>query len=148
VPIDIDNLPTVGPAKWQRATRRLGGSASTTPDRPRLIVLHTIESPELSGQAQMTAVWMRDNGTYGTEIVSSHVAADDLGVIRCVEDGAVAFTCGTPWNDCSLNIEMSGRAAQQDGDWRDPYSTALREHVAQLTAAWCDRHGRGLLRLD
>ena len=137
VVLDLTTLPTVGPAKNQRAFRRVGGTGGAGADRPRVIVIHTIESPEDTGRARGTAVWMRDTGGYGGDIVSSHVTVDDTEIIRCVEDAVTAFTCGAPWNDLSLNIEQAGRAAQDDNGWNDPYSNSQRELVSQLCAAWC-----------
>ena len=133
----LDSLESFAPAKNQRATRRLGGSSSSTPDRPRLIVIHTMETPEDVGRARSTAKWVQTSG--GTSQVSCHFTADDAEIIRCVLDEHVAFTQLTPWNDMSLSIEQAGRAAQGADDWQDPYSVGQRRLVAKVVAAWCQK---------
>ena len=133
----LDGLEFIGPAANYRTTRRLGGSSSTVPDRPRLIVIHTMETPEDVGRARSTAQWVKTSG--GSAQVSCHFTADDAEAIRCVADEHVAFTQLTPWNDMSLSIEQAGRAAQTADEWGDPYSLGQRGLVARIVAAWCQR---------
>lgn len=136
----LDSLEYIGPAKNQRNYRALGGSGGKPgTDRPRLIVIHTMEAPERDGMARQTAVWVRDSG--GAAQVSCHFTADNVEAIRCVADTSVAFTQLTPWNDMSLSIEQAGYANQSQGDWQDPYSVGQRRIVAKIVAAWCQKWG-------
>jgi len=136
----LDGLEYIGPAKNQRSYRALGGSGGKPgTDRPRLIVIHTMEAPERDGMARQTAIWVRDSG--GPAQVSCHFTADNLEAIRCVSDTSVAFTQLTPWNDMSLSIEQAGYAGQSAGDWQDPYSVGQRRLVARIVAAWCQKWG-------
>ena len=138
--LDLDGIPVIGPAKWWRPTRTLGGLLNPAgPDRPRLIVIHTMEAGETVGQARSAATWMQTSG--GTGQVSSHLTIDSTEVIRVVPDSGTAFTCGAPWNDMSLNIEQAGYAAQDAAGWADPYSVAQRDLTAQAVAWWCARYG-------
>lgn len=135
----LDACEFIGPAKWYRQSRRLGGPRSTSGlnDRPRLIVIHTMEAPERDGAARSTAMWVKTSG--GDAQVSCHFTADNAEAIRCVEDRHAAFTQGSPWNDMSLSIEQAGYARQEDGDWHDAYSNGQRHIVARIVAAWCER---------
>lgn len=134
----LNGLEYIGPAKNQRNYRALGGSGGKPgTDRPRLIVIHTMEAPERDGMARQTAVWVRDSG--GTAQVSCHFTVDNLEAIRCVSDTSVAFTQLTPWNDMSLSIEQAGYAGQSAGDWQDDYSVGQRRLVARIVAAWCQK---------
>lgn len=134
----LDGLEYIGPAKNQRNYRALGGSGGKPgTDRPRLIVIHTMEAPERDGMARQTAVWVRDSG--GAAQVSCHFTVDNAEAIRCVSDTSVAFTQLTPWNDMSLSIEQAGYAGQSAGDWQDPFSVGQRRLVARIVAAWCQK---------
>lgn len=138
--LDLDSVPYY-PAKYQRLLRRKGGSGGTKPDSPRVIVIHTMESSRSVGTAQSNAVWQRDNGNNGTDVVSSHLAVDPATVLRCVHDDAVAFTQSTPWNDMALSIEQAGRAAQTAEQWADDLGAPQVELVAQACASWCVKWG-------
>lgn len=134
----LDACDYIGPAKNLRTYRAMGGSGGTPgSDRPRLIVIHTMEASEAPGRARSTAQWVKDSG--GAAQVSCHFTADDVEAIRCVADIHTAFTQLTPWNDMSLSIEQAGFAAQTLGDWMDPYSVGQRRIVARIVAAWCEK---------
>lgn len=135
----LDTREFIGPARYYRTARRLGGSQATVPDRPRLIVIHTMETPEDAGRARSTALWVQTSGGGPDRMVSTHFCVDNAEAIRCVEDAQVAFTQGTPWNDMGLSIEQAGRAGSTAAEWQDAYSVAQRRLTARLVAAWCER---------
>lgn len=137
----LNARPFVGPAKYYRTQRRIGGKDGPPGEVPRLIVIHTMEAPEDANRALSTALWVRDSGGGDARQVSTHFTVDDQAAIRCVLDEHVAFTEGAPWNDFGLSIEQAGYAAQDAGDWQDAYSVAQRRLVARIVAAWCEKHG-------
>lgn len=136
---DLDVVEFI-PAKNQRAARKLGGSGGTHPDVPRVIVIHTMECPMEDGRARSNAVWQRDTGEHGGDLVSSHLAIDPHETLRCVADENVAFTQATPWNDMALAIEQSGFARFVD-EWASADGRAQVERVAEACASWCKKHG-------
>lgn len=138
--IDLDSVPYY-PAKNQRLVRRLGGASGTKPDHPRVISIHTIEGPRAVGAAVVNATWQRESGAYGGEVVSSHAVVDPATVLRCVQDDAVAFTQGTPWNDMCLSLEQAGRASQTAEEWADDLGAPQVELDAQVCAFWCVKWG-------
>ena len=95
--------------------------------RPRLIVVHSTESPNTKGTADIIGV-----GRYlcrADVAASSHVITDADGQsVRLVPDERKAWTQAW-WNPWCLSIEQVGRAAQ--ADW-------ARDEVRE-TARWIAR---------
>lgn len=116
-----------------RYRRRVRNKSSRNGVRPRLIVVHSTESSNQAGLADLVGLgaWF-DNPR---SRASSHVGIDAEGnSARYVRDSEKAWTC-SGYNSVSLNIEQIGRAAQ--GGWTDK---EYRE-CARWIAYWCKIHG-------
>jgi N-acetyl-anhydromuramyl-L-alanine amidase AmpD len=97
-----------------------------------LIVLHSTESSNLPGSADLQGVadWFANP----TSQVSAHVITDDDGhSARCVADRDKAWAC-VEFNSPSLNIEQIGRAAQSHWSRREWLETA------RWIAQWSHEH--------
>lgn len=96
----------------------------------RLLILHTSESPEFLGSMIYDA--------YRPETVSCTAFVGELGEIGAdVPEADRPWTTGR-WNDESLAVEVCGRAAWTEAQWR-----ARPRQLAALTdllTDWCRRH--------
>lgn len=105
---------------------------------PKLMVLHTTESHNRPGDADLAAIvsWFDNPAAQA----SSHVVVDAEGQsARCVPDEAKAWTQAA-YNPVCLSIEQIGFSSQ--GSWE---ITELRE-TARWLAAWSIKHGIPLRR--
>ena len=120
--------PSVSKFVQAKHFRQGGGSR-----RVRLVVLHSAEAPEKPGTAQAIARWFA-----GPEapMASAHYAVDAGDTVQCVLEGDVAFAAPGSNHD-GIQIELAGYARQEPEDWRDVYSTAMRERAAVLAAFIC-----------
>lgn len=102
--------------------------------RPRLIVVHSTESDNITGSSR-DLVNMAGYLSQPSTRASSHVIVDSDGhSARIVGDGLKAWTCAY-WNPVSLNVEQIGRASQSHWS-RDE----LRE-TARWIARWSKMYG-------
>ena len=113
----------------------------TVPEAPRkvrLVVIHTMESPEGIGTARAVAEWF--GGIRGeAPRASAHYCIDNREVIQCVpETGIAAHAPGV--NTVSIGVEHAGRASQGLSGWSDLYSQECLSLSAQLVADICRRH--------
>lgn len=111
-------------------------------NQPRWIVIHTTESPKVSGGAQNIANYFAST----PEVKSAHYTVDADGAVQSVreEDGAfhtTGFASGFEVNRNSIGIEHVGYARQTPAEWRDSYSAAELEHSAKLVANIARRWG-------
>lgn len=102
----------------------------------RVVVLHTMETPETSQMAEaIGAGWFLNP----TAFASAHYNVDNDSIVQGVPEKDMAWTApGT--NEDGIQIEQAGRAAQTTADWNDAYSTALLENSARLVADICRRN--------
>jgi hypothetical protein len=107
--------------------------------KPRIIVLHSAETSEITASAEGTAGYFM--GGSGGRIASAHYCTDIDSVVQCIpEDKSAAGTPGG-WNRFSIHIEQAGRAAQSVVQWRDAYSTEMIDkRVVPLLVDICLRH--------
>ncbi len=111
---------------WQWADR----------DAIRLIVVHTMESPEKPGTARAVAKWFAGATA---PMASAHVCVDNVEQIECVKPQHIAF--GAPGaNRDGYQIEHAGRAAQSALDWQDPFSVAMLVLSARQAASIAHRY--------
>jgi N-acetyl-anhydromuramyl-L-alanine amidase AmpD len=100
---------------------------------PRRIILHTTESNDLKGVADMTGVvgfWRRQGLGYG-----AHLIIDGEGqTCRCAAGGNIVWATGGA-NTGSLQIEMVGKAAWSKRFWLLRRRKQLNE-VARWLAYW------------
>lgn len=100
----------------------------------RVIVIHTMETPERDGIADDIA---RDFATRPpTSKASAHLCIDNKKIVQCVKDNDIAFAAPGANSD-GINLELSGRARQSAADWQDEYSTAVLENAANAAAQYC-----------
>ena len=96
---------------------------------PRIIVLHTMETPESAGRAKQVALWFA--GSTAPQ-ASAHYCVDNSEIIQCVKDADTAWAVDDfDLNQQSISIELAGAASQTGAQWHDSYSVA---EFAQLVA--------------
>lgn len=93
---------------------------STRNRRLRLIVMHTMESPEAGDTAESVANWFAGPTS---PIASAHACIDSDSIVLCLPPSATAFAA-PGCNADGYQIELAGRAAQGAVGWADAYSQA------------------------
>lgn len=100
----------------------------------RVIVIHTMETPERDGIAEDIA---RDFANRPpSNKASAHLCIDNKTIVQSVKDNDVAFAAPGANRD-GINLELAGRAKQTAADWQDAYSTAVLENAANAAAQYC-----------
>ncbi|MFD9948778.1 N-acetylmuramoyl-L-alanine amidase [Nonomuraea sp. NPDC059023] len=110
--------------------------------RIRLIVIHTMETGETGNVAENVAAYFARRATKA----SAHVCVDNNSEIRCVADSDTAWAA-PGCNDDGLQMELAGRAGQNNSQWADPYSVALLHRAAKIAAAWTKKYNIPIRRL-
>jgi len=113
---------------------------------PRLIVIHTMETPETEGRAKQVAAWFA--GTTAPQ-ASAHYMCDDKQVIQSVLETDTAWAVDDyALNQESISIEHAGFAAQTPAQWGDGYSIAELHVSAALAADIARRNHIPLVKLS
>lgn len=102
----------------------------------RLIVIHTMESPEGVNTARNVASWFE--GSTAPQ-ASAHYCIDAKEIIQCVKETDRAWHAG-PVNPYAIGIEHAGMAGQTPEQWADEYSLAELKLSAALVADLCKRY--------
>lgn len=103
----------------------------------RLIVIHTMETPERDGIAEDIA---KDFSTRPPDMkASAHLCIDNKKIVQSVKDNDVAFAAPGANSD-GIHLELSGRAKQTGAEWQDAYSTAVLENAANAAAQYCVKY--------
>ena len=112
---------------------------------PRLIIIHTMETPESAGRAKQVATWF--NGKTAPQ-ASAHYMVDDKQIVQSVLEADTAWACDD-WelNQVSISIEHAGSASQTPAQWADAYSTAELSLSAKLSADIAKRWSIPLVKL-
>lgn len=111
-------------------------SAHFTPGRsgvkPRLIVIHTMETPESEGRAKQVALWFA--GKTAPQ-ASAHYMIDDKMVVQSVHESDTAWAVDD-WalNLASISLEHAAQAAMTGGQWGNTYSLAELSNSAHVAA--------------
>jgi len=104
----------------------------------RLIVIHTMESPEKPGTARGVAEWFGGLRGKAPE-ASAHYCVDQSEIIQCVRLVDVAWHAPGA-NRTGIGIELAGCAAQSDAEWADEASlrtlALAKELCAHLAAVY------------
>lgn len=108
----------------------------------RLIVLHTMESPEKGTTAEDVARYFQNIDREA----SAHLCIDNNSIVRCVHDADTAFAAKSA-NADGLHIEHAGKAGQSDEQWDDAYSRATLGLSAKAAAAWARAYDIPVRRL-
>jgi len=128
--------PLVHAAGWRWANR----------ERIRLIVIHTMETPERHDTAEGVAAWFA--GLRGEPPkASAHVCVDDDSLVRCVPPQHIAWAAPGANRD-GYHVELAGRARQSAAEWSDEYSTAMLGIAARHCAVIARRYKVPLRRLS
>ena len=104
----------------------------------RLIVIHTMETPESTGRAKQVARWFA--GPTSPE-ASAHYCVDDRDVVLTVKETDTAWAVGQyDINQQSISIELAGKASQTSLQWKDKYSSDMLYNAAKLVAELCNKY--------
>lgn len=122
-PLALEAIPLIHSANYTPANRKAVD----------LIVIHSMESPEVGGTARNVAQWMA--GDRAPE-ASAHYFVDPLEVLRGVRDEEIAWHAPGV-NARSIGIEHAGRASQTADQWRDEDSSAILARSIELSALLC-----------
>jgi hypothetical protein len=101
-----------------------------------LIVIHTMEYPERPTGAEWCANYFAG---VSAPKASAHYMVDNDTIVQGVRDEDVAWAAPGA-NSNGIQIEHTGYAAQSKPNWEDPFSAAMLELSAKLTAKLCARH--------
>lgn len=112
-------------------------NTSRTSQAMRLVVIHTMESPEGKTTAEDVAHWAAGSSA---PQASWHYAVDNDSIVGCVHEEDVAWAAPGANHD-GIQIEMAGRAGQTARQWHDAYSKAELVRAARLVADICKRRG-------
>jgi N-acetyl-anhydromuramyl-L-alanine amidase AmpD len=114
-------------------------------NKPRLVVIHTMEAPEKGETAENIASWFAG---MNAPRASAHYCVSNTETVQCVEEedgawhtpGALPGKGGVEINRSSIGVEHAGYARQTAEEWSDEYSIAMLERSAQLVAEICARY--------
>lgn len=102
----------------------------------RLIVIHTMESPETAQTAENVASWLSRGGPGSPAGV--HFCVDRDSIVQMAElvdvtaGAAGRFPNGKSANRAAVHIELAGRAGQNPAQWADAASKATLANAAAL----------------
>ena len=97
---------------------------------PRLIVLHTMETPESEGRARQVATWFA--GATAPQ-ASAHYCVDNKEIIKSVNESDTAWAVDDyGLNQQSISIELAGSASQTAEQWADAYSKGELANLVSL----------------
>lgn len=112
---------------------------------PRLIVVHTMETPESNGRAYQVAQWFAGPSS---PQASAHYMVDNSEIYQSVLEENTAWAVDDfELNQESISIEHAGLAAQSEADWHDHYSLAELALSAKLAADIAHRNGIPIVKL-
>ena len=112
---------------------------------PRLIVIHTMETPESEGRAKQVAGWFA--GKTAPQ-ASAHYMVDDKQIVQSVSEFDTAWAVDDfALNQQSISIEHSGSASQTPAQWADTYSQAELKNSATLAAQIAARYRIPVVKL-
>jgi len=112
----------------------------------RMIVLHTMETPETDGRASSVASWFA--GSTAPE-ASAHYCVDNHEIVQSVKDSDTAWAVANPeYNEESISIELAGQASQSPAQWADAYSRGELALVEKLSAELSKAYGIAPIHLS
>ena len=113
--------------------------------KPRLIVIHTMETPETESRAKQVASWFAGKTAPNA---SAHYMVDDKQVLQSVQEADTAWAVDDfTLNEESISIEHAGSASQTPAQWADAYSVAELKLSAKLAADIAKRNGIPIVKL-
>lgn len=117
----------------------------SSPRKPSVIVLHSMEAPEKGTTAEAVARYFA-SGCDGRK-ASAHYCIDNDSVVQCVQCNDVAY--GAPnMNRYGIHLEHAGYARQTRAEWLDAFGFAMLRRSAELCATvLCPKFGIKIQRL-
>lgn len=100
--------------------------------RVRVVVIHDMEYPEQDNSAEAVAKYF---ATTTTE-ASAHICVDNNSIVQCVKDNDVAWAAPGCNND-GIQVELTGYARQQRGEWLDHYGIELIARAGDAVGQYC-----------
>lgn len=134
---ETDRWPIIK-AKWFTPVR---GSRRAV----RLVVIHTMEAPELEQTAENVALWF--SSLSSSRKASAHVCIDEDSVVQCVMDNDVAYAAPGANHD-GIQLELAGVARQTLAQWLDEYSVSMLARAADVTAQYCLKYNLPVKKLS
>jgi N-acetyl-anhydromuramyl-L-alanine amidase AmpD len=110
----------------------------------KLIVVHTMETPEKPHTAKNVALWF---ASVNAPQASAHYCLDADDTVQCVDELTVAW--GAPGaNRDGVHLEHAGYAAQSSPQWSDDYAMRMLARSAALAADIARRYDIPLDKLS
>ena len=114
-------------------------------NKPHLIVVHTMETPESNGRAKQVALWFAGKTA---PKASAHYMVDNTSVVQSVKDEDTAWAVDDfILNEQSISIEHAGAASQSAGQWTDKYSADELATSAKLAAELAKKYNIPVAKL-
>lgn len=111
----------------------------------RLIVIHTMETPETLGRAKQVATWFA--GPTAPQ-ASAHYCVDSKEIYQCVADNDTAWAVDEfATNEASISIELAGSSSQTQLQWNDAYSKGELDLAAKLCAELAIKYNIPVVKL-
>lgn len=140
IPPPRSALPTIKSvqAKHYRLDRR---------DSISNVVIHSAETSERPSSAEALGEFFKDPkrfdnaGTLVPVVASAHFGVDSDTIVQFVREQDTAFHVRAKgWNDRTIGVELTGRAAQSRAEWLDDYGRLMLPLAAKLVREICDRY--------
>lgn len=110
-----------------------------SPRRAReLIVLHDMETPDVTGTALAVARYFQR--LPATNKASAHICVDKDTAVRCVNDDDIAYGA-PPANHNGLHIELAGYSKYSSGQWTQDDLLSMLYRAVPIVADWCQQYG-------
>ncbi len=148
-PLEVD-LSDIGAIDFIEAKNFTRGRTAAI----RLLVVHTMENPEITKSARSVAGWFKNQPRRGELLngvvwggSSAHYNIDRDEIVRSVRDEDTAWHANAV-NAYSIGLEHAGYAAQTAADWSDEYSRTMLRRSAALAARLCIQYDIPVVRLS
>jgi N-acetyl-anhydromuramyl-L-alanine amidase AmpD len=112
------------------------------------VVIHSAETSERPSSAEALGAYFqnplrRNNaGELVPVVASAHYSVDSDTIVQSVREDDTAFHVRAQgWNDRTIGVELTGRAAQSRGEWLDEYGKLMLPLAAKLVRRICDAYG-------
>lgn len=116
---------------WPYVPAKYPGPKRTTGD-PRVITIHTAESPESEQGAENLAKYFQ----HPDYVSSCHICTDNTSIVQCVKDSFVAYAAPGVNHD-GIQIEIACYMGQTKSQWLDYYSIGCLAITADAVAQYC-----------
>jgi len=112
------------------------------------VAIHSAETSERPSSAEALGAYFQDPkrlnnaGELVPVVCSAHYSVDSDTIVQSVLESDTAFHVRAKgWNDRTVGIELTGRAAQSREEWLDEYGRSMLPLAAKLVRRICDAYG-------